>query len=330
MGFARLLRETALPGWLQRVLPRRGFATAKMGLRMLIATSPEGAIRRIGGSDRGFGSFRPRESDPSPPMAALGVRVALLEGCVQSGLFGHVNAATARVVRAQGAEVTPVRDQGCCGALHAHAGDLQRARTLARDNILAFEATGADRIVVNAAGCGAAMKEYEHLLEHDPAWAERAAAFASRVRDVSEWLVECGPRVGAPLDTTVAYDAPCHLVHAQGVSTAPIDVLRTIPGLDVLVPENAGDCCGGAGVYGITHAELGGRITRRTTEDLLETGAGMVTTANPGCIMQIGAALQAEGERRPVVHPVELLDESYRRAGYYGQQGKGSQVGVRS
>jgi glycolate oxidase iron-sulfur subunit len=223
------------------------------------------------------------------------------------------------VLEANGYEVVSVAGQDCCGALHAHGGSLDGARALARGNIDAFERAGVDRIAVNTAGCGVAMKEYGTLLENDPGYVGRAAAFSDRVRDVTELLADAGPRKGARVPCRVAYDHPCHLLHGQGVRQAPLDVLAAVPGVDVSVVENAEECCGGAGIYAITHPELGGEIGRDKVAAVRRVGADAACTANPGCMMQIGAGLRLEGARERVVHPVELLDESYRRAGYYAQ-----------
>jgi glycolate oxidase iron-sulfur subunit len=245
------------------------------------------------------------------------VRVALLRGCVQSALFGHVNRATERVLRAAGCELVSVPTQRCCGALHAHGGDLEGAYELARANVIAFEAAEAEYIVVNAAGCGAMLKEYGEQLGRDVAYRERAHALAARVRDLSELLVELELPRGAPVPLRVTYDAPCHLHHAQRITRAPLDVLRQVPGLELVALPNAEECCGGAGIYGITHPELGGRILADKVDAILATGAEVVVTPNPGCIMQIGAGLALRGADIRVLHPIELLDESYRRAGMY-------------
>lgn len=243
------------------------------------------------------------------------LRVAVLRGCVQDGLFRRVNDATVRVLRANGCEIVDVGAQGCCGALHAHSGALADSHDLARRNIDAFEAAGVEYIIVNAAGCGAMMKEYGAQLERDPEWSERAKRFSSKVRDLFEFLVERGVRTGAPLPLRVTYDAPCHLHHAQRITRAPLDVLASIPSLELVPLEDADECCGGAGVYGIQHPELGGRIVNDKLDAIARTGAQVVVTPNPGCIMQIGAGLVLRGDDRPVLHPIELLDESYRRAG---------------
>ncbi len=248
-------------------------------------------------------------------------RVALLRGCVQHGLFARVNRATERVLRANGCDIVEVPGQVCCGALHAHSGELEHAHMLGRANIEAFEAAGVDYVIVNAAGCGAIMKEYGTQHERDAAWAGRAATFSTRVRDLFEFLVERGVRTGAPLPLRVTYDAPCHLHHAQRITRAPLDVLATIPQLELVELADAEECCGGAGVYGIQHPELGGRIVDDKLDAIAATGAQVVVTPNPGCIMQIGAGLVLRGDDRPVLHPIELLDESYRRAGWGGGDG---------
>ena len=243
--------------------------------------------------------------------------MGLLEGCVQEGLFRPVNAATARVLEVNGCRVRPVAGQGCCGALHAHGGDLVTARALARRNVDAFTRAGVDVVVVNAAGCGAVMKEYGQLLADDPAWADPARQLAGRVRDVSELLSALGPRRGAPLPLQATYDAPCHLVHAQRVAAAPKQMLAAVPGLELRPLEGETECCGGAGIYGLTHSELGGRIGRDKVLSIQRSGARVVLTGNPGCAMQIGAWLRMTGSPVHTAHPVEVLDESYRRAGFY-------------
>jgi glycolate oxidase iron-sulfur subunit len=209
----------------------------------------------------------------------------------------------------------PVPGQRCCGALDAHAGRLDAAQALARANIEAFEAAGIELVVVNAAGCGAIMKEYGEQLKDDPEWAERAHAFTGRVRDVSEFLAERGIRPGGELRLRVTYDAPCHLLHAQRIRTAPLQLLDAIPGLEHVPLPDADECCGGAGLYGVHHPELGGRILADKLEAIRGTGATVVTTPNPGCMMQIGAGLLLAGDDVRVLHPLELLDESYRRTG---------------
>jgi glycolate oxidase iron-sulfur subunit len=255
-----------------------------------------------------------------PPRAAVRGRtghgaVALLDGCVQESLFARVNRATERVLAANGCRVVAAPGQGCCGALDAHAGRLDRARALARTNIAAFAEAGADVVVVNAAGCSAMMKEYGELLRPDAAWSARAHAFAGGVRDLAEFLVDRGVRAGAPVALRVTYDAPCHLHHGQRIREAPLRLLDAVPGLERVPLPDADECCGGAGLYGVHHPELGGRILADKVAAVRSTGAQAVVTPNPGCMMQIGAGLLLAGEAARVLHPVEILDESYRRAG---------------
>jgi len=251
--------------------------------------------------------------DPHSAPVRSHARIAILRGCVQDGLFSRVNRATADVLRANGCAIVGVPGQVCCGALHAHGGALAEARVLALHNIDVFEGAGVDRVVVNAAGCGAAMKEYGELFNGRPEH-ERAAAFASKVVDVSEFLAAIGPRPGAPLPLRAAWDAPCHLLHAQRIDRAPLDVLEAVPGLEVIPIPRADECCGGAGTYGMTHQDLGGRILDDKIRNVRSVGADIVITPNPGCMMQIGAGLLLAGDKTPVLHPVELLAESYRRA----------------
>jgi glycolate oxidase iron-sulfur subunit len=308
----RMLRATGLAALGASVIPSVGpLRSARLGLAMLAATS----------------SWTPRPSEVTGPPAAVSEpplrgTVGVLVGCVQEGLYGRVNDATVRTLKANGFRVVTVRGQDCCGALHAHGGDLDRARALARGNIDAFLAAGVDMVVVNTAGCGAAMKDYGTLLERDATHAERSRDLSGRVRDATELLAEVGPRRGARVDTAVAYDHPCHLLHGQRIERAPLDVLAAVPGVEVRVIANAAECCGGAGIYGITHPELGGRIGADKVAAVRAAGADAACTPNPGCMMQIGAGLRLEGATEGVIHPVELLDESYRRAGYYAGAGR--------
>lgn len=335
----RVLRATRLAALGARLIPSVGaLGSARMGLAMVASTTPWRRLRTVGtpgvGASTAAGAATASETRPGAPEAAIAtgdggtmpaastarVRVGVLVGCVQEGLYARVNKATRRVLEANGYDVVEVRGQECCGALHAHGGDLEEARRLARVNVESFEAAGVDRIAVNAAGCGATMKEYGTLLAHGD-MAERGAAVASRVRDVSELLVEAGPRRGAPVPCVVAYDHPCHLLHAQRVEQPPLAVLAAVPGVEVRVVEGASECCGGAGIYGLTHRELGKSIGGDKVRSVLAAGGDVLATPNAGCMMQIGAGLRLAGARQGVVHPVELLDESYRRAGYYRAAG---------
>jgi glycolate oxidase iron-sulfur subunit len=237
--------------------------------------------------------------------------VSLLTGCVMEGLFTETNRATERTLAMNGYAMVESPAQRCCGALHAHAGDDVTARTLARANIAAFEQTGADAIAVNAAGCGAMMKEYGHLLANDPLWRERARRISSRVRDVSELLADAGPRVGGPLPLTVTYDAPCHLLHAQRIAEPPHRLLAAIPGLAVLPLRGNDQCCGSAGIYNLIEPDTSNRVLEPKLANIGDTGAPLVTSGNPGCLMQIGAGLYQAGMDVRVIHPVDLLDASY-------------------
>ncbi|MEX2526304.1 MAG: heterodisulfide reductase-related iron-sulfur binding cluster [Gemmatimonadota bacterium] len=313
----RLARATRFPGLLARLVPSGGLlGHLRLASGMLAATRPT----RLPGSPAGeTGRVEPSRAHEAPAPGSRG-RVVLLDGCVQEGLLAQVNQATRRVLEANGYEVLSVPGQGCCGALHAHAGDLEVARDMARVNLRAFQAVGADWVVVNAAGCGLALREYGHLLRtaESEELAGAAEAFSRRVRDISQLLTAPGlPRVGAPLPLKVTYAPPCHLAHAQRVELPPRDLLASIPSLELIPLPNEGECCGGAGIYGVTHPELGGRIGQDKVDAVLSTGAEVVATGNPGCMMQIGGGLCSAGSRVQARHPVELLDESYRRAGFY-------------
>jgi len=261
---------------------------------------------------------RAAERAPLPPrIPAAGpcrARVALLTGCVQQVLFGAHNRATARVLALNGIEVHVPRDQGCCGALHAHAGDHAGAQELARRAIEAFEAATVDAVVVNSSGCGAHMKGYWHLLKDDPAYAERARALSRKVRDIAEFLAEeplRGRLVSVPL--TVTYHDPCHVVHGQKIRSQPRKLLAQIPGLKLVELSEADWCCGSAGIYNLTQPEMATRLQERKVRNVLATGAEAVVTANPGCIIQIVQGLRARGSPMRVLHLVELLDRAYGR-----------------
>lgn len=292
MGFSRLLRATGLPRLLARLPGRLGFANA-----MLASTaSPVDAPPYTPDGDGSRGS------------------AALLTGCVMEGLFADANRATERVLAENDYRMVAAPGQRCCGALHAHSGDLDAARDLARRNVDAFERSGAEHVVTNSAGCGAMMKEYGHLLAQDGAYAERAAALAARVRDATELLADAGPRRGAPVEERITYDAPCHLVHAQRITRAPMAVLEAIPGLEIVPLEDADRCCGAAGIYSLIEPGTSHAVLEPKLGHIAETGATLVATGNPGCLMQIGAGLRTSGSDARAVHPIELLDLSYARA----------------
>jgi glycolate oxidase iron-sulfur subunit len=244
------------------------------------------------------------------------LKVALLEGCVQRIAFANVNAATVRVLATEGCRVDAPRSQGCCGALPLHAGQIEQARELARHNIEVFEATGVDRIVVNAAGCGSAMKEYGELFEGDPHWDGRARDFSRKVRDVSQLLSELGePRAARhPIPARVAYHDACHLAHGQGVRAEPRALLQSIPGVELLTPGESDICCGSAGIYNLVQPGPAGELGIRKARHIAALSPDMIATGNPGCTLQIAAAARGLGHDWPIVHPIELLDASIRGA----------------
>jgi glycolate oxidase iron-sulfur subunit len=249
--------------------------------------------------------------------AAVGaerLKVALLEGCVQRIAFANVNEATVRVLAAEGCRVDAPPAQGCCGALPLHAGHIDQARELARHNIQVFEAAGVDRIVVNAAGCGSAMKEYGELFEGDSQWESRARAISQKVRDISQILVELGePRaVRNPIRARVVYHDACHLAHGQGVRSEPRALLQAIPGIELLTPLESEICCGSAGIYNLVQPEAASELGARKARHIAALSPDMIATGNPGCTLQINAAARALGHDWPIVHPIELLDASIR------------------
>lgn len=255
-----------------------------------------------------------RTPDYQPANSNKGPQVVLLRGCVMSGLFAHTNRATHRVLAANGYNVVRSSGDGCCGALHVHAGDVESARAMGKRNIEAFEQFPDASIAINASGCGAMLKEYGLLFEDDAVWGPRAAAVASRARDISELLAREGPRAGGRLTVRVAYDAPCHLMHAQRVVSQPIAVLDAIPGLQRVPLAGHDACCGSAGIYNLLEPDLSQAVLNPKISAILASGAEVVTTGNPGCIMQIGAGLLRENSTVRAVHPVDILDASYASA----------------
>jgi glycolate oxidase iron-sulfur subunit len=240
--------------------------------------------------------------------------VSFFAGCVMRTAFGETNRATVRVLARNGCRVSVPPDQICCGALHAHAGEGEGARALARTNIAAFERSAADVIVVNAAGCGAHLKGYGYLLRDDPAWRERAARFADRVRDVSEFLSDNLVATPRPLPgLTVAYQDACHLSHGQRVRAQPRALLRAVPGIKLVELGDGERCCGSAGVYNITQPELGAEFGRQKAEWVIRAAPDVVVSANPGCLIQIAAHLRAAGSPIRAMHIVRLLDQAYEK-----------------
>jgi glycolate oxidase iron-sulfur subunit len=286
---------------------------ARSGLPARISPAAEAALRLAPAASTGAAGSAGRLPER---VAARGTRravVGMLTGCVQSVFFPGVNAATARVLAAEGCDVIIPRDQGCCGALSLHSGRPAEAARFARAAIAAFEAAGVDAIVVNSAGCGSAMKEYERLLADDPRWASRAAALSSQVRDLAEFLAGLGPAAERhPLPVTAAYHDACHLGHAQRITRQPRDLLRAIPGLTLAELPDAGTCCGSAGVYNLLQPDAARALGERKADAVLATGAGVLVSANPGCTLQISAALARRGVSVATAHTAEILDASVR------------------
>lgn len=239
-------------------------------------------------------------------------RVALLTGCIMPLAYGRVHQATIDVLSRNGCEVIAPPDQACCGALHAHNGDLRTAMRLARRNIDAFLAGDFDAIIVNSAGCTAAMKEYNELLAGDPEYGEKAHALSAKTQDISEFLVSLPfqPPAGS-LALAVTYQDSCHLAHAQRITAAPRRILRAIPGVRLVEMPHADRCCGSAGVYGMTQGEMSLRLLAEKMREARETGADVIATANPGCMTQLEAGVRLNGMKCRVVHAVELLAASY-------------------
>jgi glycolate oxidase iron-sulfur subunit len=260
-------------------------------------------------------SARPMPSGRFPErVAARGERravVGMLTGCVQSVFFPRVNAATARVLAAEGCDVIIPRSQGCCGALSLHSGRAAEAASFARRTIETFEAAGVDAIVVNSAGCGSAMKEYEQLLADSPEWAERAAALSAKVRDFAEFLDALGPAAERqPVEVRAAYHDACHLGHAQRITAAPRALLRGIPGLELVELRDAGTCCGSAGVYNLLQPDAAREFGSRKADSVADSGASLLISANPGCTLQISAEFAARGRSLRTAHTAEVLDAS--------------------
>ena len=293
-GLQALLRRSGL---LRRLAPR---------LAALEAVAPpvtlRGLLARLPGRVEAAGTSR--------------LRVGLVTGCVQHVFFPGVNAATLRVLAAEGCEVVVPPGQGCCGALSLHAGREEEALAMTRALVARFEAEAVDLVAVNAAGCGSHLKEAGRLLAHDPAWAARAAAFSARVRDVTELVAALAPRATRhPLPVRVAYHSACHLGHAQRLQDAPRAILRAIPGLELVEVAEPDACCGSAGIYNLVQPESAAEIGRRKAASLIAARPELIASANPGCTLHLASLLRERGAAIPAAHPVELLDRSIAGAG---------------
>jgi glycolate oxidase iron-sulfur subunit len=285
----------------------------RSGLRRVLRTSglrdrlPKG-LRRLEGLYPPL--TRPRYRTQAAPAAPI-ARVALLLGCVMRVAYGDVHTATARVLTRLGVAVVDVPAQLCCGALHAHAGERPDALRLAKRNIAAFEAVPVDAIVVDAAGCGAHLKAYGHLLHDDPAWADRAAAFSAKVRDVTEYLASLpGAEQLGTLAMRATYQEPCHLAHAQRIKAEPRALLRRIKGLELIEMAESDLCCGSAGSYNLQQPEMADALLARKLDAIEQSGADVVVSANPGCMLQVQSGLIERGRPLEVLHVVEVLDRA--------------------
>ena len=300
-----LLRVAA---WGLKVYQRSGVQGMVRGL---------GVLRFIGALDRmerqlpRLGRFYRRPTEPVPSKSTTKIRVGLLDGCVMPFVYGRVNEATTNVLTRNGCDVV-VPAQGCCGALSTHLGERESGRALARRNIDAFLNEDVEAIVVNSAGCGSTMKEYGDLLKDDPVYAEKAERFAGMVKDINEFLA--GLPIEAPaneLQARVTYQDSCHLAHAQGIVDAPRQLLGAIPGLKLVEMDRSDMCCGAAGVYNVTHRTMSERLLEDKMTRVSSTGAEIIATANPGCMLQLESGARERGLDVRVVHVVELLDEAY-------------------
>ena len=291
LGLQKIVR---IPG-LTKLLPSR-----LRDMESMIPVMPDRAMK---------GQLRPF----MPARGKSSHRVGLISGCVMNEMFTHVNTATVRVLNENGCDVVIPETQTCCGALQVHSGERTVAESLARRNIDAFEKAEVDTIIINAAGCGAQLKEYGELLAGDPAYRDRAFAFSNKVKDVHEFLA--GIPVNEEMGTVrarVAYHDACHLAHGQRVREEPRDLLSLIPGLELVELEESDWCCGSAGIYNLTHPEMADRLLVRKMGHVRQAEPDVVATGNPGCILQIQHGVRRDGREIDVLHPVELLDRAYR------------------
>jgi len=251
----------------------------------------------------------------APAIGARRARIAMLDGCVMPLLFGSVNDATVRVLQRNGCDVIFPSQQSCCGALNVHNGETTAAKQMARRNIDAFLDADVEAVIVNAAGCGATMKEYGHLLRDDPDYRDKAERFSARVKDASEFLADLG-LVGElhPVEMTMTYQDPCHLAHGQRVRNQPRKLLHAIPGLKLVEMEGADRCCGSAGIYNLTHSAMSQHLLKEKMQSIAATGSEAVVAPNPGCMLQLHSGASRFGPDLKVYHLMDLLDRAYRQA----------------
>jgi len=296
--------------------------------RMKWALLPPKLLRLLGGERwlprfaREAMSLIPRTSasvslpEISPAVGQSRGRVGFVSGCVMSVMFGETNAATIRLLNRAGYEVVVPKGQGCCGALFAHTGNLEAARACARQNIESFEPYKLDTIIINAAGCGSTLKEYGLLLAQDAAWSQRGRNFSSRVKDLTEWLAAVNMSFGnqvSNFELRVTYHDACHLAHAQRITKPPRELVKAIAGRNFVELPEADVCCGSAGTYNVTEPEMAERLQARKIENILKTGAQILVTSNPGCILQIQAGLRKAGSSIEVVHIADFIDRASRQ-----------------
>jgi glycolate oxidase iron-sulfur subunit len=300
---------------------------AGLGLRLYQRSGLQGVVRKTGATRLLPSRLREMEAmlgpaqggvrrwaapHVTPAKGPVRYRVGFIEGCIMPQLFGDTNAATVRVLAANGCVVYSPPRQGCCGALQMHTGDRPTAQELARRNIDAFDGLGLDAIIINAAGCGSTLKEYGHLLADDAAYAERAAAFAATVKDISEFLaaIDLVPPTH-PVPLRVTYQDACHLVHGQGIRQQPRKLLHQIAGLDLVEMKDSDVCCGSAGIYNLTHYDVSMRVLEEKMDHVVASGVNAVVASNPGCTMQLAYGARRRGIDLKLLHVVDLLDRAY-------------------
>ena len=319
----RLLRSLVF----DHLLPKRGNLKLAGAMLRLYQKSGAQAVVRASGVLGWFGKLGQAESlspvvdSPMffreigkvfPAEGERRFRVALLAGCIQNVAFAGLHRATIRVLQRNGCEVHVPEAQTCCGALHVHAGLREKGRELARRNIDALVDGGYDAILTNTAGCGSTLKEYGHLLEHDPAYAAKAARFSALMKDATEFLAAAGWNHDlGPVNATVTYQDSCHLAHGQKIRSAPRELLRSIPQLVLREMQNADLCCGSAGIYNVVQPEMASALLEKKMDSVNRTAAAVIATANPGCILQLRAGVARHGSGQRVLHVLELLDQSY-------------------
>lgn len=315
--FAKLLHSR----WMLRLMGWQLWIYQNLGIQWLVRAT--GILKLLPGRLAEIEQLTPVAEVPQffgefgrvyPAIGETRAKVALLAGCMQNVFFARLNEATVRVLQQNGCEVHVPADQGCCGALAAHAGHREIARECARHNVDVLADAGFDALISNTGGCGATLKEYTHLLEHDSKYHARAAKFVALTKDVSEFLAEIGLRTESlkPLAARVTYQDSCHLTHGQKCGKYPRQLLKQVPGVKFVEMPNAGICCGSAGIYNVVENELAMQVLDSKMKNVNLTKAERVLSSNPGCMIQLRAGEKLHGTGRPVQHIVELLDEAYR------------------